>query len=41
MTEMSPLGTVGALRAKHAGLPDDGQLAIQLKQGRAICSGSR
>jgi 3-(methylthio)propionyl---CoA ligase len=33
MTETSPLGTVSRLRAKHAALPRDAQLAIRAKQG--------
>jgi fatty-acyl-CoA synthase len=36
MTEMSPIGTAGTLKAKHAAQSKDQQLAIQLKQGRAI-----
>jgi fatty-acyl-CoA synthase len=36
MTEMSPLGTAGTLKAKHVGLPPAERLAIQAKQGRAI-----
>ena len=36
MTEMSPLGTAGTLKAKQAKLPKDERYAIQNKQGRAI-----
>lgn len=36
MTEMSPIGTVGHLLPKHAGLSDDEKLEVQAKQGRAI-----
>ena len=36
MTETSPLGTVGTLKNKHLKLPKEQQLAIRLKQGRAI-----
>ena len=36
MTETSPLGTVGTLKNKHLKLPAAQQLAIRLKQGRAI-----
>jgi acyl-CoA synthetase (AMP-forming)/AMP-acid ligase II len=36
MTEMSPLGTVGTLKAKQAKLDKEAQLAIQAKQGRGI-----
>ena len=36
MTEMSPLGTVGSLKAKHMGGGVDAQLAVKNKQGRAI-----
>ena len=36
MTEMSPLGTVGTLKAKQAQLDKEAQLAIQAKQGRGI-----
>ena len=35
MTEMSPLGTLGVLCATAAALPPDGQVDMQLKQGRA------
>lgn len=36
MTETSPLGTVGRLKAKHAGLSDEEKAAIQAKQGRVM-----
>src|SRR5688572_14166954 len=36
MTEMSPLGTAGTLKAKQASLPKREREAIQGKQGRAI-----
>jgi len=36
MTEMSPLGTAGTLKAKQARLPREEQEAVQRKQGRAI-----
>ncbi len=36
MTEMSPIGTVGNLLPKHAGLPPDQVTAVQVKQGRAV-----
>ena len=36
MTELSPLGTVCTLKNKHFKLPPDEQMAIRLKQGRAI-----
>src|SRR3954468_9149468 len=36
MTEMSPLGTAGTLKAKQAALPKSEREAIQGKQGRAI-----
>jgi 3-(methylthio)propionyl---CoA ligase len=36
MTEMSPVGTTGTLKAKHAAQSKDAQLALQVKQGRAI-----
>src|SRR3984893_4993723 len=34
MTEMSPLGTVAALKAEHFHLDPDAQRAVRLKQGR-------
>ena len=36
MTEMSPLGTVGALMAKHDALTPEQRQSVQAKQGRAI-----
>ncbi|RYF47615.1 MAG: long-chain fatty acid--CoA ligase, partial [Comamonadaceae bacterium] len=36
MTEMSPLGTLCTLKNKHQSLPPEEQLAIRMKQGRAI-----
>jgi fatty-acyl-CoA synthase len=36
MTEMSPLGTGCTLKAKHLKQSNDEQLAVQVKQGRAI-----
>ena len=36
MTEMSPLGTVCALKNKHAALSDADKTKIRLKQGRAV-----
>jgi fatty-acyl-CoA synthase len=36
MTEMSPLGTVCALKPVHDALPFEGKLAVQAKQGRAV-----
>jgi 3-(methylthio)propionyl---CoA ligase len=36
MTEMSPIGTVSTLKAKHLDLPTDQKYAIQNKQGRAV-----
>ena len=36
MTEMSPLGTVGTLKAKQETLDRDTRLAVQAKQGRGI-----
>jgi fatty-acyl-CoA synthase len=36
MTEMSPLGTVGTLKASQEKLDRDARLAIQAKQGRGI-----
>jgi fatty-acyl-CoA synthase len=35
MTEMSPLGSVAALKEKHSGLPKEAQTAVLMKQGRA------
>jgi fatty-acyl-CoA synthase len=36
MTEMSPLGTLCTLKNKHLAMPEDEQMKIRLKQGRAI-----
>jgi len=36
MTEMSPLGTVTGLKAKHLGLDQDARRAITAKQGRPV-----
>jgi 3-(methylthio)propionyl---CoA ligase len=36
MTEMSPLGTLCSLKNKHLSLPENEQMALRLKQGRAI-----
>jgi fatty-acyl-CoA synthase len=36
MTEMSPVGTIGAPKAKHAGLSPDERLDLSLKQGRPL-----
>ncbi len=36
MTEMSPLGTTAALKAKHLPLDKDAQTAVRLTQGRAV-----
>ncbi|MFZ5525336.1 MAG: 3-(methylthio)propionyl-CoA ligase [Pseudomonadota bacterium] len=36
MTEMSPLGTLSRLKAKHAGLPKDAKEGILAKQGKGI-----
>jgi fatty-acyl-CoA synthase len=36
MTEMSPVGTVGTLKAKHARLTREEQLAQKVKQGRFL-----
>jgi fatty-acyl-CoA synthase len=36
MTEMSPLGTAGTLKARHAGMEKNERYALQNKQGRAI-----
>jgi len=36
MTEMSPLGTVGTLKAKQSKLGKEAQLAVQAKQGRGL-----
>ena len=36
MTELSPLGTVGALKAHHIGMPAEQRYEVQSKQGRAV-----
>jgi fatty-acyl-CoA synthase len=36
MTEMSPVGTVGTLKAKQAALPPEQRQAMQHKQGRSL-----
>jgi fatty-acyl-CoA synthase len=36
MTEMSPLGTTAALKAKHLRLDSNAQMAVKLKQGRPV-----
>jgi 3-(methylthio)propionyl---CoA ligase len=36
MTEMSPLGTTAALKAKHLALDDDAQTEVKLMQGRPV-----
>ncbi|BAO83323.1 acyl-CoA synthetase (AMP-forming)/AMP-acid ligase II [Serpentinimonas maccroryi] len=36
MTELSPLGTLCTLKNQHLSLPEDEQMQIRLKQGRAI-----
>jgi len=36
MTEMSPVGTIAALKAKHLGLDPDAQMKIKCKQGRPV-----
>ena len=36
MTEMSPVGTVAALKEKHRDLDAEGRFAVQLHQGRAM-----
>jgi fatty-acyl-CoA synthase len=36
MTEMSPLGTTAALKAKHLGLDQDAQTKVKCKQGRPV-----
>lgn len=36
MTEMSPLGSVGNLLPKHAKLPLEQRIDVQIKQGRAV-----
>ena len=36
MTETSPLGTIGTLKAKHSQAPADERLCLQAKQGRPV-----
>ena len=36
MTEMSPLGTTAALKAKHLGLDPEAQMTVKAKQGRPV-----
>ncbi len=36
MTEMSPLGTTAALKAKHLALDPEGQMKVKCKQGRPV-----
>jgi fatty-acyl-CoA synthase len=36
MTEMSPLGTIGALKSRHQVLGVDERMTVQAKQGRAL-----
>lgn len=36
MTEMSPLGTTAALKAKHLGLAPEAQMNVKSKQGRPV-----
>lgn len=36
MTETSPIGVIGKLLPKHAGLPRQQQTAVKLKQGRGV-----
>jgi fatty-acyl-CoA synthase len=36
MTEISPLGTMGALKSSHQALSVDERMAVQAKQGRAL-----
>ena len=36
MTEMSPLGTVGSLKASHAALPSSERIDVKTKQGRGV-----
>jgi len=36
MTELSPMGTVGALKTKHLAMSADERCAVQSKQGRAL-----
>jgi fatty-acyl-CoA synthase len=37
MTETSPLGTIGTLKAKHRTCSTEDQLRLQAKQGRPVC----
>ena len=36
MTEMSPIGTTGQLKAKHLAMPKEAQYKVQAKQGRVV-----
>ncbi len=36
MTEMSPVGTTAALKARHLGLAKEAQMAVKSKQGRPV-----
>ncbi len=36
MTEMSPLGTTAALKAKHPALDPEAQIKVKGKQGRPV-----
>ena len=36
MTEMSPVGTINALKAKHRALSEEAQTQVRLKQGRPL-----
>ncbi|MGF6602971.1 acyl-CoA synthetase (AMP-forming)/AMP-acid ligase II [Paraburkholderia sp. GAS448] len=36
MTELSPLGTVGALKARHLAMRPEDRYAVQARQGRAV-----
>lgn len=36
MSETSPMATIGNLLPKHYGMPEDEQVSVQVKQGRAI-----
>jgi fatty-acyl-CoA synthase len=36
MTETSPIGVIGKLLPKHAGLPEDHLVKVKLKQGRGV-----
>jgi fatty-acyl-CoA synthase len=36
MTEMSPLGTMGAFKSRHQALSADERMAVQAKEGRAL-----